>query len=326
MKKRQPLKVLITGVILASGLFVSNPMDFGVQAAWESQYNIVPDSEKGTVKTVEEIKKLTIDLFNKSEYQPEDVVVRANKNFEKQIDDYFNDEGYRQDIPGYSYYGRSVQVWVEDASFWVKGVKKEFYEYTIEVVNERDEEDEISHQKKLDAAEKYIVDNYKLNTDYDVVFAINDFIADNFSYGMILHDIDHPYFTYLQGGFTCGPYTQYATELYKRFGIKSREMTGGAYWSGEAHAWNAVYVGGQWYYSDATAYDSTEKEMMNILMTEDVGYVHWGINLNTNTEYEITKFRASDKKFEQSMSKPYSYEAVKKAQAPKNNTKPSSKK
>lgn len=309
MKKRQPLKVLAAGVVLASGIFVSTPMDSGVQAAWESPYNFIPHSYKGNINTFDELIQLAVDAYNSPKHQPVMVVLDSKKNFEEQISDYFQSEKYLQDMPDFGFYGRTVNIY-DDGE-----VRKGIYEYHIQVYNDYDEKGMLSFKKKMDKAEKYIVDNYPLNTDYEVVFAINDFIADNFSYGMVIHDDSHPYVGELQGGFTCGPYTKLAQQFYNRFGIESRMMTGGAYWSGEAHAWNAVKVGGNWYYSDATAYDSAGKAMKNILMTEDVGYTHWGTNLNTNTRYEITKFRATNVKFEKSMAKPYNYKEVKKAQA-----------
>ncbi len=301
MKSRQSLKVLTAGVVLATGLFTALPTNGSAMAAWESQHNLVPDSKKGEIKTFEELKQLAIDLYNSPRFQPDMIVVRAKKDFDSQFMDYVLSSDISQDIPGYTFWGRKVQIWTEE-------VRKGLYEYTVEVVYDRDEQEEIAWNKKMDAAEKYIVANYKLDTDYDVVFAINEFIADNLEYGARIAD-DHPYLEWRGNASTCTGYADLATTLYARFGIVSRTVSGVSK-QGAGHAWNVVKIGGNWYHSDSQLYGyghGYSRNVKYLLMTESE---------KTSTT-SGTNFKATDVKFEMSMAKPYSYQEVKKAQAKK---------
>lgn len=227
---------------------------------------------------------------------PKEVIVYTKTDFEYQLTEYwFLSSDVSQDVSGYTFYGRSVEIDSQK-----KG--KDLYHNRIYVVNDRTAKEEAEWKKKMDSAEKYIVSNYKLETDYDVVYAVNDFVINQIEYGKVIPN-DHPFVVQRANANTCTGYSDVVAELLKRFGLNSRLV------SGDVHAWNAVEVGGKWYYTDATFTDKKTKDSKFILFTQSV-------RDEFITRYD-TKFKATNVKFEQSMAKPYSYKEVKKAQASK---------
>lgn len=117
----------------------------------------------------------------------------------------------------------------------------------------RTESEEIDWNNRMNKAEKYIVDNYKLETDYGVVYAVKDFVIGQITYGKPIPDTN-PYLVREGNASTCTGYTDVMADLLTRFGIESRLVTGCA------HALNAVKVGGIWYYSDATCTDNIPRK------------------------------------------------------------------
>ncbi|MGE7674446.1 transglutaminase domain-containing protein [Lysinibacillus sp. NPDC094403] len=315
MEKKSTLKVLVAGALLATGMFATVATSGTAHAEWQltpggswiyKEY--IPKASE--FKTLAEVKQAMIALYNSPEFEPKDVVVYTNKDYNKELSEYsFFLKDISQDIPGYAVYGRSVSSYAEEIS---KGV----YKNTIFISNRRDKEDEDAWYKKMDKAEKYIVDNYKLETDYDVVFAVNDFVGSQISYGKKIPK-DHPYLdTYDYS--VCMGYTNLAASLYVRFGIESRILPGVSTRTGEGHVWNAVKVGGKWYHSDATFYDGGDKKNPKyLLMTEaeraqseivtDTVYTNTVDGITTEIPLKIA-FKATDTKFEMSMIKPYNYE------------------
>lgn len=258
----------------------------------------VTDNGSGQVqyKTLADLKTAAVKLYNDPAYQPKDVVVYTKTNLEEEFFDYtFETKDISQDVNGYNYYGRLVTIdTVAD-----KGA----YRNTIRIVNDRTKEEEHDWNSRMAKAEKFIVDNYALNTDYDVVEAINDFVGTQIEYGKIAAD-DHPYLMWWEGDSACTDYTDFMTDLLSRFGIENRIV------AGDAHAWNAVHVGGNWYYTDATWADTAKDLDKYVMMTQTERLV----GLNNPIE---TTFKATEVKFEQSMAKPYNYETQKKATPPK---------
>lgn len=246
-------------------------------------------------KTYEDLKKIAKDLYSSPEFQPKDVEVYTTTNLKDKFTDYyFQSSDISQDIPGYTFYGRLVRMETEEVS---KGVFKN----TIKIVNDRYEEDEIIWNKKMDNAEQYIVDNYPLNTDYDVVYALNDFIVKQLTYGNVYSD-DHPYLEMRGNMSTCTGYSDMMAELLERFGIESRILTG------DAHAWNAVKVGGSWYYTDATFTDNTRKDDSFILFTQSYRLA----TFQYSDSVIETTFKATDVPFNINMAQPYNYQTDKK--------------
>lgn len=239
------------------------------------------------LKSLEELKALTAKAYSNPAYQPKDVIVYSAKDYEDALTDYtFTTMDISEDVEGYTTFGRHIEVWVQKLA---NGT----YENTIKVTNELDEEDYISFENRMDKAEAYIVANYKLDTDYDVVLAVNDFIGSQMSYGTPVSE-DHEYLVWGEGTTVCTGYADFAANLYKRFGIESR------YLRGDAHAWNAVKIGGYWFHTDATGYDSADKKNL------------FYVAMNNSERSEFVKsvestFKATDVKYDPSMAKPYTY-------------------
>lgn len=247
-------------------------------------------------KTFEEFKRLVVDMWNSTEYNPEPVVFYTTTDMtDRYMKEYSLTYDISQDVKEFDYNGQGTTIYVEKIS---EGV----YKNTLGLYNPSEDEQQVLVRKqKLDAAEKYIVANYPLNTEYDVVYAVNDFISKQMEYGV---DVDpaNPIFPVSRNNSTCTDYTDAASALYARFGIKSRVVTG------DRHAWNAVKVGGNWYYSDATYYESGDERYLLMTQTERQEGPYAIKNIETT-------FRATDVPFDKSMALPYSYQEVKKAQA-----------
>ncbi|MEK5148748.1 transglutaminase-like domain-containing protein [Psychrobacillus sp. FSL K6-4615] len=248
-------------------------------------------------KNLDDLKKIAKDLYNNPQFQPKEVVVYTKTDLKDQFTDYsFLSSDISQNIQGYTFFGRSVEIRTDKIS---NGV----YKNRMLVVNDYYEDDEILRKEKMDAAEKYIVENYKLETDYDVVAAINDFVVGQLEYGGDIED-EHQYLIWWMNNTVCTGYTDLMSILLDRFGIESRLLTG------DAHAWNAVKVGGNWYYTDATYTDNiTRKDDRFILFTQ---------SQRDKDIFNIeTDFKATNVEFDQSMAKAYNYKEVKKAQVAK---------
>lgn len=246
-------------------------------------------------KTFDDLKVAAKKLYESPEFQPKDVVLYTSTNLKDKFTNYyFQSSDISLDIQGYTFYGRLVRMETEEIS---KGV----FRNTLKIVNDRYEEDEVIWNKKMDKAEEYIVANYKLETDYDVVFAINNFVVGQIEYGGDFSE-DHPYLEWRGNMNTCTGYSDMMAELLERFGIESRLLTG------DAHAWNAVKVGGSWYYTDATFTDNTRKDDSFILFTQS-----YRLETFQYPDSVIeTSFKATDVPFQQSMAKPYNYATDKK--------------
>ncbi|MFJ8462278.1 transglutaminase domain-containing protein [Lysinibacillus xylanilyticus] len=325
MRINKTLKIMAIGSVLSAGFFATILKGDVAHAEYdwrEEYYNHVTDSEQVPVNNVEsntnyfvngkytkqepglkdikvstlaELKKVAADVYNNPSKDGQEYVHYATEQVAKEFDNYqLYTSDISEDLAGYSPAIRGVGIQSDKLS---NGV----YAVTILGYNAREAEEQKSWVAKMDKAEKYIVDHYKLETDYDVVVAVNSFIADQITYG-VTNTSSHPYLDeYILP--QCTGYADLSQELYKRFGIKSRSVRGDASWDGSSHQWNAVHVGGQWYYTDATQYDAN-KSSKYFLMTNAEGSIP-----------RNTKFKVTDKKFEMSMAKPYSYQKVKKQQA-----------
>jgi len=122
--------------------------------------------------------------------------------------------------------------------------------------------------KKLKASEaqfdKYyseIKSKYKPKTDYDVLVAVTDYVANKFEY-------DEPITKYSGifadgiGGVQCTEYAQVSGYLLKRFGIETKYLTS------DMHAWLGVKIGGNWYHNDPT-FQSTSGVKDYTIMTDE---------------------------------------------------------
>ena len=110
-----------------------------------------------------------------------------------------------------------------------------------------------------DYAEKYPEHNKAmleatkgLTNDFDKATAIAKWVNDNMTYDTT-RDADGSLAAagvpkWLRGA--CGEFTDTATIMFKLAGIPAKEILG--YRSGAYHAWNHVFVDGQWYFADTT--------------------------------------------------------------------------
>lgn len=247
-------------------------------------------------KTIEDLKQIARDLYNDPAYYPEHVVVNTKTDLREEFVEYtFWSSDISMDLPGYAFYGRTVTIDVQERS-------NGDFQTRIYVANDREIEQEIDWKLRMDKAEKHIVDNYKLDTDYDVVLAINTFVGEQIDYGVFIEE-SNPFLVQRGNATTCTGYADVAAEMFKRFGIQSRLLTG------DVHAWNVVLMDGKWYHTDPTFNDTTGTKTDYLLMTE-------AERAEDIFNIEST-FKATDVKYDQSMAKAYSYADVKKAQVTK---------
>ena len=199
-------------------------------------------------KTYEEVKQIAIDLFNSSEYEPERVTVYTKEKVDETfLDEYMRPYDLSEHLKGFTGHGRQIGI----ASRLVEGTG--YYETTVRIKNDRDEADEALAKKKTADAVAYIKANYDTSTEYNIVKAVNEFLASQIVYNNTLPE-NHPYLE-LFFGTDCTGYSINAALLFNEFGIQSRLVTG-TMDNGQEHMWNAIKLGGNWYYTDATVYDS----------------------------------------------------------------------
>lgn len=237
MRKNKTIKSLLAVVLLASGLLMTLPTDSTAYAAEQTAVGksakeaflkakakkaareqqekqpVVTAPKADEIKTFEDVKKAAIYLYNSPEFAPKEITFKSKVDFSEQFTDYaFNSMDITEQIPGYTFYGRTVEVWSEDIGGGV-------YKNTITIVNDRDKAEEIDWNNRMNSAEKFIVENYKLDTEYDVILAVNDFVGDQISYGKMIPE-NNPYVVQRANATTCTGYTDVAAELFKRFGIE----------------------------------------------------------------------------------------------------------
>lgn len=89
-------------------------------------------------------------------------------------------------------------------------------------------------------------------TDYDKVYAINQYIVNRFSYDNTLVN-NNAYLALKNNTTTCQGYAMTAYRLFKSAGIDTRIVLGEL--NGVKHGWNLVKVNGMWYQIDVTNND-----------------------------------------------------------------------
>ena len=212
------------------------------------------------IKTYEEVYAIAVDLYNSRPYSNKKVVVQTTEDFT----DKFNQatiytDDFSEDVKGYLRAGKF------DKSVDVnsKKISEGLYETTISIFTVGTEESENQLLDKIDKTVEYIKANYDVSTDYKKVVAVNEFLAEQMTYDVSTKD--HEFL--LDGGGVCEDYASNLSVLLSGLGVQTRYLTGTAH-DGQGHAWNAVKLDGEWYYTDATYYDGT-KNTKYILMTED---------------------------------------------------------
>lgn len=302
METSKTIKGLLAGVVLASGLMVSTPLaPTVVEAATYYDYAGKPlDLKSIEFGTFEEMKDFAVELYEDPEFDPGAYLVYTKEDYTKAFLSYVNTtQDITQDYVTGKYMGRVPGISVREIT---KGV----YETIINIDSNLNKDEASILNNKLDKAEKFIVDNYSLKTEYEVVHAINKFISSQIDYNKSIKR-NHPYL--LEGmNTTCWGYTKIAQNLYGRFGITNRIVSGKL--TGGGHAWGAVKMGQEWYYTDSTGVDQPNYfEEGYLIMTQN--------SVDTKGYESNTTFKASNKAFDKTKSVAYAYKAVKAAQAKK---------
>lgn len=94
-------------------------------------------------------------------------------------------------------------------------------------------------------------------TDFDKVFAVNNYVVSKASYSKETKNTPHHVYTLLtEGKGVCQAYALLTHRLLQELGVESRYVVGVA--KGENHAWNQVKVNGKWYHLDTTWNDLSD--------------------------------------------------------------------
>lgn len=102
-------------------------------------------------------------------------------------------------------------------------------------------------------------------TDYDKVYAINQYLVNRFEYDYTLVN-NNAYLALVNNTTTCQGYSMTAYKLFKAAGIDTRIVLGQL--NGINHGWNLVKVNGNWYNVDITNNDSV-RENKYFLRSDD---------------------------------------------------------
>lgn len=89
-------------------------------------------------------------------------------------------------------------------------------------------------------------------SDYDKVYAINQYLVNRFSYDNTLVN-NNAYLALINNTTTCQGYAMTAYKLFKAAGIETRIVLGQL--NGINHGWNLVKINGMWYQIDVTNND-----------------------------------------------------------------------
>lgn len=122
-----------------------------------------------------------------------------------------------------------------------------------EAINKRSDAEFAKLSKKVQAK--------KPTTDYEVVVAVNEVLAAEYEYNDQIGDY-YKLIPDVTGWFQCAEYADIGKHLLDLNGIETRAL------SGSLHAWIGVKIGGKWYHTDPTFYDTSGKETKYLVMTD----------------------------------------------------------
>lgn len=126
-----------------------------------------------------------------------------------------------------------------------------FYKYSDEKILEM--------QKAIETEAKRVLDGITPQmTEYDIVKYFHDYLASNVVYDETAANCRDIYGVFVDKKAICGGYSKAFSYLCDKVGIETITVTGDA--DGEAHMWNMVKIGGQWYNIDIT-YAVTNSEL-----------------------------------------------------------------
>lgn len=111
----------------------------------------------------------------------------------------------------------------------------------------------IRREKKIEKSASAILDNIRaLNTDYDKIKAIYEYVIDNTDYKLGAPDNQSIYSVLVNKKSVCAGYTRTMQYLLQKLGIETIYVTGTVQGSGK-HSWNIVKCNGKYYHIDATS-------------------------------------------------------------------------
>lgn len=229
------------------------------------------------IKTYEEVYAIAVDLYNARPYSNKEVVVYTAEDYTNKFDETkFYTKDISQYVIGYIDGGKTVGL-------TVKKVEDGLYETVISSYTPNSEEYENQVLAKIDKTVEHIKSKYKPVTDYEKVVAVNEFLAEQMTYDVSTKD--HEFL--LDGGGVCEDYANNVSVLLSGLGVQTRYLTGKTT-TGPSHAWNAVKLDGEWYYTDVTYYDSDKgvNYSEHLLMTQS--------ELDTYIAVINSDFRASN--------------------------------
>ena len=230
------------------------------------------------IKTYEEVYAIAVDLYNSRPYSNKEVAVQTTEDFTDKFNESWFSRDFSEDVKGFTKLGK-------DISLFVKEVSEGLFETKIILSTNNSEEYENQVLEKIDKTVEHIKSKYNPVTDYEKVVAVNEFLAEKMTYGQKIKD--HEFI--LDGDSVCEDYANNVSVLLSGLGVQTRYVTGEAdngYAAG-GHAWNAVQLDGEWYYTDATGYDSgNPNKHKYLLMTQS--------ELDTYVTKIDSDFRASN--------------------------------
>lgn len=151
-------------------------------------------------------------------------------------------------------------------------VKSYGIETSIEAkyLSTKEEEDYVDRELKK-AVDSII--SYNMS-DFEKVFAINDYIINRYEYDYTLNSIS-PYSALTKSVAVCQGYAMTAYKMLEYAGIENKIIVGTA--KNISHAWNIVKIDGEWYQLDTTNNDSILNKNKYFLVDdgflENKGYV-----------------------------------------------------
>lgn len=229
------------------------------------------------IKTYEEVYQIAVDLYNSKPFKEQEVVVMTKEDmYSKFMQDNLYTNDISEDVKGFVLHGKYLSVVSTKIS-------DNLYKTTIAVTTQNDEQYEQELENKIANAAEYIKSKYDVSTDYKKVVAVNEFLADQMTYGEKVEN--HKYLPDAWSWSACQDYADALSLILSEMGVQTRYITGNNS-KGNGHAWNAVKLDGEWYYTDSTNYDYNNGNSKFLLMTQS--------ELDTYITKIDTDFRATN--------------------------------
>jgi len=261
----EPIKGIFTNPKLLTN-YMASKWSFLDQILAADEINSIISSVTANAdyKTYDEVFQMYVDLYNKKPFAVTELYVYTKTDIGAQLEQQFNT--FSHDISEYLTGYNNPFLVGKNISIYSEEYNSGLYVTTISLDTVRGEEEQVAFDNKIANTVEYIKDNYDTSSDYNKVLAVNEFLAEQLTYGVSTRD-DHPYLGW--GGSLCQDYANFTSLLLSGLGLQVRTVTGTAD-NGEGHAWNAVKVGGIWYHTDATWYDGDgqKNQTKYLLMSE----------------------------------------------------------